>query len=87
MGLGTVVGAGLATRLLRLGPGRPFGEGSGLALAGAALFVEEACQELNLDAERGDFPFKTDTIGAWRFDHASNVAAPQSCSCASLIEK
>src|SRR6516162_10490837 len=44
MGLGAVIGAGLAAGPLRLGLGRPFGEGGRLALAGALRLPQLAVQ-------------------------------------------
>jgi hypothetical protein len=47
MGLGAVILAGLAAVPLRLGP-RPFGEGGGLALAGASRRVDLAAEAVVL---------------------------------------
>jgi hypothetical protein len=48
MGLGAVIRAGLAAGPLRLALGRPFGEGGGLALAGAGGLVKLAAEQLVL---------------------------------------
>jgi hypothetical protein len=54
MSLGAVIRAGLAAGPLRLGLGRPFGEGRGLALAVALRLLQLAGQALNLGFELGD---------------------------------
>src|SRR5262249_25462971 len=53
MGLGAVLLAGLTARPLRLGLGRPCGEGGGLALAPPLGLFEEAGQALDLCFELG----------------------------------
>ena len=72
MRLGAVILAGLASGLFRLGLGWPLGEGSRLALAGAPLLIEEACQLLHLSAQFGDLAlelrdlaFEANTVEAW----------------------
>ena len=64
MGLGAVLVAGFATRLLRLGPGWPLGERRSLSFASATLFFEQAREAFDLKltlrvagAELGDFSF------------------------------
>jgi hypothetical protein len=53
MGLGAVIRAGLAAGPLRLGLGRPFGEGRGLALAGALRLLQLAVQAFDLGFQLG----------------------------------
>src|SRR5262249_19304548 len=53
-GLGAVGRAGLAARPLRFGPGRPFGEGGGLALAVALRLLQLPGQPFDLGFELGD---------------------------------
>src|SRR5262249_24035754 len=54
MGLGAIVRAGLAAGPLRLGLRRPFGEGGGLALAGALRLLQLAGQAFDLGFELRD---------------------------------
>ena len=54
MGLGAVIGAGLAAGPLRLGLGRPLGKGGGLALAVALRLPQLAGQALDLGFQLGD---------------------------------
>ena len=58
MGLGAVVLAGLAAWLLGLVGGRPLGEGSGLALAGAGRLVQLAAEALDLGLQVTQAPLK-----------------------------
>jgi hypothetical protein len=58
MGLGAVIRAGVAAGPLRLGLGRPFGEGGGLALAGAGRVLELAAEALVLDLQVTEAPLK-----------------------------
>jgi hypothetical protein len=87
MGLDAVILARLAARLFRLRLGRPLGERSSLAFAGAALLFEQARQAFDLCAERGDFAFETDTVKAWCFGHTFTLAGGVFFSCASLPRK
>jgi len=54
VGLGAVVLAGLAPRLLGVCFGWPFGEGGGLTLADALLLFEQASEALDLRFQFGD---------------------------------
>src|SRR5262249_54520980 len=54
MGLGAVIRAGLAAGPLRLGLRRSFGEGGGLALAGALRLLQLAVQAFDLAFKLGD---------------------------------
>ena len=54
MRLGAVVLAGLASRLLGVGLGWPFGERGCLTLAGALLLFEQASEALDLRFQFGD---------------------------------
>jgi hypothetical protein len=65
MGLNAVIVACFAARLLGLSLGLAFGKRGGLTLAGAALFLKEACQALYISAEIGHFAFKAATVKAW----------------------
>ncbi len=87
MGLGAVILAGLAAWLSRLRLGRPLGERSSLAFAGAALVFKQARQTFDLRAKLGNFAFEPDTVKAWCFAHTFTVAASVFFSCASLPKK
>src|SRR5262249_47241625 len=63
MGLGAVIRAGLAAGPLRLGPRRPFGKRSGLALAGAEGRVELTAKALVLGLQGIDPPREGLTVG------------------------
>ena len=54
MGLGALVLAGLASRPLRVGLGRPFGERGGLPLAGSLLLFKQASQAFDVSFQFGD---------------------------------
>ena len=85
MGLGAVVLAGFAARLLRLGFGRPLGERSGLAFAGTALLVEKPREVFNLSPQLGDFTPEPETVQAGCFAHSSTVPAQPRVRCASFV--
>jgi hypothetical protein len=82
MGLGAVVGAGLAAGLLRVGLGRSLGERCGLALAGTLLLFEEAGEPLDVGFQLGDAALQGLAAGAVGFSHAGMVGKRRAASCA-----
>lgn len=78
---------GLRPGFFGSGFGRSLGEGRGLAFAGAALFIEQARQVLDLGAELSNFAFEADTGKAWGFGHTFTLSASVLFRCASLPRK
>jgi hypothetical protein len=68
------MGSRLAAGAPGVGPRRPLAEGGGLALAGAALLVEQPRQPLNLGFQLGDAALQRLAAGAGMFVHARMVA-------------
>jgi|SRR6516162_8503911 hypothetical protein len=85
MRFGAVVLAGLATRLLGVRLGWPFGEGGSLTLAGTLLLFEEACEAFDLGFQFGDTALQLLATGTSRLVHEGKIAEGQACSCAFQI--
>jgi hypothetical protein len=83
MGLGAVILAGFASRLLGVGLGRPFGEGSGLTLARTLLLFKPAGEALDLGFQFGDAALERLATGTSGLIHASKMAKCSANSCAS----
>ena len=87
MGLGAVIVAGFAAGLFGLGLGRPFGEGGGLAFAGAVLLVELLLQLDDAGLQSGDAALELLTPQTDGSSHAFTIAERESVSCAKLAKK
>ena len=83
MGLGAVIRAGLAAGSPRLGLGRPFGEGSGMALAGAGRLIELAAEALVLGLQVTEASLKGLAAGTRDGLHTSITGEPQAASALS----
>src|SRR5579871_618544 len=83
MRFGTVVLAALASRLLGVCLGWPFGEGGGLTLASALLLFEQAGQALDLGFQLGDAALQRLATGTSELVHVDRIAKSLACSCAS----
>src|SRR5205085_10253749 len=77
-----VGGAGLAAGFLRIGLGRPLGEGGGLALAGAALLLEQLGHAVELGFQFGDAALQRLAAGTSAFVHAAMIVKRHAGSCA-----
>jgi hypothetical protein len=83
MRLGTIILAGLASRLFWVGLGWSFGEGSGLTLAGALLLFKQAGEAFDLSLQFGDAALQRLAAGTSEFVHAGKIAKLPASSCAS----
>jgi hypothetical protein len=77
VGLGPVVSTWLAAGLLRLLPGLAFGEGAGLALAGAGRLVELAAQAVVLGLQVVDASLKGLAAGTQDGFHTTIIGEAQ----------
>jgi hypothetical protein len=85
MGLGAVVLAGLASRLLGVGLGRSLGEGSGLTLARTLLLFKQAGVALDLGFQFGDATLERPATGTSGLIHTSKIAKCSANSDASKV--
>jgi hypothetical protein len=87
VGLGAVARTGLAARLLRLGHGRPLGEGGGLPLSGALLLFEQAAQPLDLGLQFSDAALERSAAGTGEVTHVGMVANGKADSRAEDLDR
>jgi hypothetical protein len=83
MAVAAVLGAAFATRPFGMRHGRPLGEGSGLAFAGALGLFELTCELLQLGFEFGQAALEDQTVGT-ELRHVASIRKRLPISCARL---